>query len=92
MGILAWLLFGLIAGATAKLIMPGKDPGGCLTTSAIGMLGSVIGGFVGTRLFGIEQVAGFNLQSLGIAIVGAILLLTIYRILIARRHPRGPSL
>ena len=92
MGVLAWLLFGLIAGAVAKLIMPGKDPGGCLITAVIGMLGSVIGGFVGSRLFGIQQVTGFNLQSLGIAIVGAILLLTIYRILVARRHTPGSSL
>ena len=56
MGVLAWLLFGLIAGAVAKLIMPGKDPGGCLITAVIGMMGSVIGGFVGSRLFGIQQV------------------------------------
>jgi uncharacterized membrane protein YeaQ/YmgE (transglycosylase-associated protein family) len=92
MGFLSWLLFGLVAGAVAKLIMPGKDPGGCLITAVIGMLGSVIGGFVGTRLFGIRQVTGFNLHSLGIAILGAILLLTIYRVLVARRHSRGTSL
>jgi uncharacterized membrane protein YeaQ/YmgE (transglycosylase-associated protein family) len=87
MGILAWLLFGLIAGAIAKLIMPGKDPGGCLITSVIGMLGSAIGGYIGTRLFGIERVAGFNVRSLGIAILGAIVLLAIYRVLVARRGP-----
>jgi uncharacterized membrane protein YeaQ/YmgE (transglycosylase-associated protein family) len=87
MGVLSWLLFGLIAGAIAKLIMPGKDPGGCLITSVIGMLGSVIGGAIGARVFGIEQATGFNLRSLGLAILGAILLLAIYRILVARRTP-----
>ncbi len=88
MGILSWLLFGLIAGAVAKIIMPGKDPGGCLITSGIGMLGSVIGGFVGSRLFGLEQATGFNLRSLGIAILGAIILLLVYRLLLGRRRPR----
>jgi uncharacterized membrane protein YeaQ/YmgE (transglycosylase-associated protein family) len=87
MGLFAWLLFGLIAGAVAKLIMPGKDPGGCLITSVIGMLGSVIGGYLGSRLFGIENVVGFNMRSLGIAIIGAIVLLTIYRIFLGRRRP-----
>ncbi|MEO5510220.1 MAG: GlsB/YeaQ/YmgE family stress response membrane protein [Longimicrobiales bacterium] len=87
MGVLSWLLFGLIAGAIAKLIMPGKDPGGCLITSVIGMLGSGIGGYIGTRLFGIERVTGFNGRSLGIAILGAIVLLAIYRLLISRREP-----
>lgn len=87
MGFLAWLAFGLIAGAIAKLIMPGKDPGGCLITSVIGMLGSVIGGFIGARFFGIEHVTGFNTKSIGLAILGAILLLTVYRILLGRRRP-----
>jgi uncharacterized membrane protein YeaQ/YmgE (transglycosylase-associated protein family) len=85
MGVLSWLLFGLVAGALAKFIMPGKDPGGCLITSLIGMAGSAIGGYIGSRLFGIERITGFNLRSLGIAILGAIVLLTIYRILVARR-------
>ena len=87
MGVLSWLLFGLIAGAIAKLIMPGKDPGGCLITSVIGMLGSVIGGYIGARLFGIEHIAGFNMRSLGLAILGAIVLLTVYRVILGRRRP-----
>lgn len=87
MGVLSWLLFGLIAGALAKLIMPGKDPGGCLITSVIGMLGSVIGGFIGARFFGIEHVTGFNTRSLGLAILGAILLLALYRLFLGRRRP-----
>jgi uncharacterized membrane protein YeaQ/YmgE (transglycosylase-associated protein family) len=85
MGIAAWILFGLIAGAIAKFIMPGKDPGGCIGTIIIGILGSVIGGFVGTELFDFGTVTGFNLRSFGIAILGAIILLTLYRLLLERR-------
>jgi uncharacterized membrane protein YeaQ/YmgE (transglycosylase-associated protein family) len=85
MGIAAWILFGLIAGAIAKFIMPGKDPGGCIGTIIIGILGSVIGGFVGTELFDFGTVTGFNLRSFGIAILGAIILLTLYRLVLERR-------
>jgi uncharacterized membrane protein YeaQ/YmgE (transglycosylase-associated protein family) len=87
MGVVSWLLFGLVAGAIAKLIMPGKDPGGCLITSVIGMLGSMIGGFIGTRFFRIQHVTGFNMRSLGLAILGAIVLLTVYRLILGRRRP-----
>jgi uncharacterized membrane protein YeaQ/YmgE (transglycosylase-associated protein family) len=88
MGILAWILFGLIAGAIAKFIMPGKDPGGCLGTAVIGILGAVIGGFVSTQLLGIGSVTGFNIRSFGIAILGSIILLTLYRLLLERRPRR----
>ncbi|CAN5726699.1 GlsB/YeaQ/YmgE family stress response membrane protein [soil metagenome] len=88
MGILAWILFGLIAGAIAKFIMPGKDPGGCIGTIIIGILGAVIGGFVGNRLFHFGSVTGFNLRSFGIAILGAIILLTLYRLLLEKRPRR----
>lgn len=81
----SWLLFGLVAGALAKLIMPGKDPGGCLVTIALGITGSVIGGLIGERLFGVERIEGFTLRSLGIAVLGAILLLSLYRLFLARR-------
>jgi uncharacterized membrane protein YeaQ/YmgE (transglycosylase-associated protein family) len=84
-GFLSWILFGLIAGALAKFIMPGKDPGGCLVTVLIGIIGSVIGGFVGNRVFGIESVTGFNLRSLGIAILGAIILLVLFRLFLTKR-------
>jgi uncharacterized membrane protein YeaQ/YmgE (transglycosylase-associated protein family) len=83
--VVAWMLFGLIAGAIAKLIMPGKDPGGCLVTSAIGLLGALIGGFIGTRIFAFGPVTGFNVRSFAIAILGAIVLLLIYRLVVARR-------
>jgi uncharacterized membrane protein YeaQ/YmgE (transglycosylase-associated protein family) len=79
-----WMLFGLIAGAVAKFILPGKDLGGCLVTSAIGLLGALIGGFIGTRIFTFGTVTGFNIRSFAIAVLGAIVLLTVYRLLIRR--------
>ncbi|MAS10258.1 GlsB/YeaQ/YmgE family stress response membrane protein [Endozoicomonas sp. G2_2] len=83
MGILVWIIFGLIAGAIAKLIMPGKDPGGIIVTIVIGILGAVVGGFIATAL-GFGGVSGFNLGSLVIAILGAILLLWLYRVVKSR--------
>lgn len=78
MGILSWILFGLLAGALAKMVMPGNDPGGCLVTIVLGILGSVVGGFIGTAL-GFGTVQGFDLRSLAIAILGTIVLLVVYR-------------
>ena len=78
MGILAWIVFGLIAGALAKFIMPGDDPGGIIVTMLLGIVGAVVGGFLGSLLLGVG-VSGFNLPSLLIAIVGALLVLFIYR-------------
>lgn len=82
---LSWILFGLIAGAIAKFIMPGKDPGGCIGTIIIGILGALIGGFIGTELLDFGTVTGFNARSFGIAILGAIILLSIYRLLLVRQ-------
>lgn len=87
MGILSWILFGLIAGGVAKYIMPGKDPGGCIGTIIIGVLGSLIGGFIGTQLLHFGTVDGFNLRSFGIAILGSLILLALYRLL--QRRPPG---
>ena len=78
MGILAWIVFGLIAGAVAKMIAPGKDPGGWLITLAIGIAGAVVGGFLAS-LLGFGGVSGFNLGSLLVAIVGALVVLSIWR-------------
>lgn len=89
MNLFSWLVFGLLAGAIAKLIMPGKDPGGCLVTIAIGITGSLIGGLIGTSVLGFGRVDGFTLRSLGIAILGAIVLLALYRLLVSRRQRRG---
>jgi uncharacterized membrane protein YeaQ/YmgE (transglycosylase-associated protein family) len=88
MGVISWILFGLVAGAVAKFIMPGKDPGGCIGTTLIGILGAVIGGFIGNELLNIGTVTGFNVTSFGIAILGAIILLLLYRLLLERRPPR----
>jgi uncharacterized membrane protein YeaQ/YmgE (transglycosylase-associated protein family) len=78
MGILSWIIFGLIAGAIAKFLMPGKDPGGFIITILIGIVGAVIGGFIGSAL-GMGEVTGFNFGSFVIAVLGAILLLIVYR-------------
>ena len=80
MGILAWIVFGLIAGALAKFIMPGNDPGGFIVTTIIGIVGAVIGGFIAVQL-GFGDVAGFDVRSFVIAIVGALVLLFGYRVL-----------
>jgi len=84
MGILAWIVFGLLAGWVAKMLVPGRDPQGCIITMVIGVLGAVIGGFIGSWL-GFGAVTGFNLKSFLIAVVGAVLLLALYHLLRGRR-------
>ncbi len=81
MGIISWIIFGLIAGTLAEWILPGKDPGGIIAKIIIG---AFIGGFIGTRIFGLQGVTGFNLHSFIIAIVGAIVLLLLYRMVVKR--------
>lgn len=83
MGILSWIIFGLLAGGLAKFIMPGKDPGGCLITILLGVAGAAVGGWIGTQL-GFGQVDAFDIRSLGIAILGSIFLLLIYRVIRGR--------
>ncbi|MEO0422806.1 MAG: GlsB/YeaQ/YmgE family stress response membrane protein [Pseudomonadota bacterium] len=78
MGMLSWALLGLIVGALAKFLMPGKDPGGILVTIGIGIAGAFVGGYLGT-LLGIGGVGGFDLMSIAIATGGAMLLLFAYR-------------
>jgi uncharacterized membrane protein YeaQ/YmgE (transglycosylase-associated protein family) len=80
--VLLWMVFGLIVGAIAKLIMPGRDPGGILVTMAIGIAGAVIGGFIARAIgwYGPNQVAGYT-----VSILGAILLLWLYRMLFVKR-------
>lgn len=84
MSIIAWILVGLIAGALAKAVMPGRDPGGCVITTIIGMVGAIIGGFIVTLLGG-PPATGFNLWSILVALVGAVVLLAIYRAVAGRR-------
>ena len=83
-GIIAWIVVGLIAGILAKWVMPGPDPGGIITTILIGVVGALIGGFVINGLFGGSGVSGIDLTSILVATLGAIILLAVYR-LITRR-------
>jgi uncharacterized membrane protein YeaQ/YmgE (transglycosylase-associated protein family) len=76
----SWIVFGLIAGALAKLIMPGDDPGGVIITIIIGIVGAGIGGFVAVQL-GYDDITGFDLRSLVIAVIGGLVLLAGYRVL-----------
>ncbi len=78
MGILSWILLGLVVGALAKLIMPGNDPGGIVVTIAIGIAGALLGGYLGATI-GIGTVTGFDLRSVFIAVGGALVLLIGYR-------------
>jgi uncharacterized membrane protein YeaQ/YmgE (transglycosylase-associated protein family) len=82
MGIVLWILFGLIAGVVAKFLMPGRDPGGIIVTILLGIGGAVVGGFVATT-FGYGDMAGFDIRSLLVAIGGAMLLLIGYRLLMS---------
>lgn len=86
MGIISWLLFGLIAGVIAKALHPGKDPGGWIVTIIIGILGSVVGGWIGASLLGWGDVNGWNFKSFALAVIGAIILLWIYG-MIKRKSP-----
>jgi uncharacterized membrane protein YeaQ/YmgE (transglycosylase-associated protein family) len=78
MGIISWVVFGLVAGIFAKFLMPGDDPGGFIKTTGLGIVGALVGGFIGTRI-GFGDVSGFNLRSFAIAIAGSLLVLWGYR-------------
>ena len=79
--LLGWIVFGLVVGALAKLIMPGRDPGGIFITAILGMVGSLIGTFIGRALFrGPYYQAGWIMS-----VLGAIAVLAIYRFIVARR-------
>ena len=82
MGILSWILFGLVVGIIAKLLMPGRDPGGFIVTILLGIAGALLGGFVGRAMgfYGESQGAGWIMS-----IVGAIVLLLLYRMMVRRR-------
>ena len=85
MGILSWIIFGLIAGAIAKFILPGRDPGGIFVTIVIGIVGGLLGGWLGSALTGGAGVSGFNFMSFVWAVVGSLILLLIYRLVAGRR-------
>jgi uncharacterized membrane protein YeaQ/YmgE (transglycosylase-associated protein family) len=81
-GVLGWIIFGLIVGVVAKLIMPGRDPGGFIITILLGVAGALLGGWIGRALglYGPEDAAGFLM-----ALAGSILLLVLYRMFVGRR-------
>lgn len=85
MGFLGWIVLGLLAGAIAKLIMPGDDPGGFIITILLGIVGAVIGGFLGSRIFGIGLENFWSLQTWIVAIIGSLILLVGYRLIAGRR-------
>lgn len=87
MGIIAWIVLGLIAGAIAQAIMPGQDPGGIIITAIIGIVGALVGGYIGNLVTG-TGLTGFSLWSIILAIVGALILLWIYR---ATTRARGTT-
>lgn len=80
MGIFSWIIMGLVVGAVAKLVMPGKDPGGFIVTILLGIAGAFVGGFLASAM-GIGTFSGFNLGSFLVATGGAILLLGLYRMM-----------
>ena len=88
MGVLGWILFGLIVGVLAKLVMPGRDPGGVIITILLGISGALLGGWFG-QVIGLydtpEHGAGFIM-----ALIGSIAILGLYRAVIGRRHVRVP--
>ena len=80
---IVWIILGLVAGILAKWIMPGRDPGGFIVTIVIGIVGALVGGFISVKL-GFGDVTGFNLPSILIAVLGAMLLLFLYRMVKSR--------
>ena len=84
MGILSWIALGLVVGILAKWLMPGPDPGGLVMTTLLGIAGAFVGGWLGTQL-GFGSVTGFDVRSLVIAVIGAVLLLFLNRRLRGRR-------
>ncbi|OQD57792.1 hypothetical protein BM536_001675 [Streptomyces phaeoluteigriseus] len=82
MGIIAWILIGLLAGAIAKMLLPGKDPGGIIITMLIGVVGGLLGGWLGKVIFGVDSIDGFfDLSTWIAAIVGSLILLLLYRVI-----------
>jgi uncharacterized membrane protein YeaQ/YmgE (transglycosylase-associated protein family) len=84
MGILLWAVFGLIAGAIARFLMPDKAPGGIIVTILLGIVGALVGGFIGAQL-GFGDLSGFDFRSMLLAVGGGVLMLFIYGLVIRAR-------
>lgn len=84
MGVISWIVFGFLAGIVAKWLMPGRDPGGLIVTTVLGVFGGLIGGYIGSRL-GWGKVDEWDLRSFGLAVGGSLLLLVLHRMLAVRK-------
>jgi uncharacterized membrane protein YeaQ/YmgE (transglycosylase-associated protein family) len=86
MGVIGWIIFGLIVGIVAKFLMPGRDPGGFVVTAVLGIVGALLGGYLGRAMgwYREGEPAGFIL-----AVIGAIVVLVLYRLLVGRRALRA---
>ncbi len=86
MGVIGWIIFGLIVGIVAKFLMPGRDPGGFVVTAVLGIVGALLGGYLGRAMgwYREGEPAGFI-----VAVIGAILVLVLYRLLVGRRALRA---
>ena len=90
MGIIAFLILGLLAGIIAKAVLPGEDPGGIIVTMLIGVAGALIGGFIAAALFDAHPLDEFfDISTWITAIIGAIVLLVVYRTIVGGRHGGG---
>ena len=90
MGIIGWIVLGLIAGAIAKAILPGDDPGGIIVTIIVGIVGALLGGFLAQVLFGNDTLDEFfDLSTWLTAIIGAVILLVLYRLVTGRGRRRA---
>jgi uncharacterized membrane protein YeaQ/YmgE (transglycosylase-associated protein family) len=85
MSLLAWIVLGLIAGLVAKALVPGRDPGGCVITILVGIAGALVGGWLSTLLGFGGLAGGLDLRNLVIAVLGAIVLLVLWRLMFGRR-------
>jgi uncharacterized membrane protein YeaQ/YmgE (transglycosylase-associated protein family) len=89
MGIIGWILLGLVAGVIAKAILPGDDPGGIIVTILVGIAGALLGGLIGNLLFDADPIDEFwDLSTWLTAIIGAVVLLLLYRMLVGRGRTR----
>ncbi|MDV6011319.1 GlsB/YeaQ/YmgE family stress response membrane protein [Haloechinothrix sp. LS1_15] len=84
MGILGWIVLGLLAGAIAKAIMPGREPGGFLLTMLLGIVGALVGGFLGRAIFDTDLGTFFELRTWLLAVGGALVVLLVYRLVTGR--------
>ncbi|WP_030208978.1 GlsB/YeaQ/YmgE family stress response membrane protein [Streptomyces sp. NRRL S-87] len=87
MSIIGWIILGLLAGIIAKFLMPGRDPGGIILTTLIGIVGALLGGWLGKVIFDVDSIDGFfELSTWIAAIVGSLVLLAVYRLVAGRRR------